>query len=139
MWSWTQVTIDFEQSHLVFPTITGIILGLLGLAILIRDRKRIAGAPAYWRKTFAEMDRIRFFGTLVLVLMYFGLMLPIGSIWPNTGLGFLICSIPFVFAVGVLYLHERRFQTIWPIAVLALVAAPLAWWLFSYVFFLTLP
>ena len=139
MGSWTQVTIDFEESHRVFPTIVGTILVLLGLAILIRDRKRIANAPTYWRRTFADMDRPRFFGTLVLTLAYFGLMVPVGNIWPNTGLGFLICSIPFVFAIGVLYLHERTFSTIWPIAVLALISAPLAWWLFSYVFFLTLP
>ena len=139
MGSWTQVTINFEQSHLVFPTIIGTIVVSLGLAILVRDRKAIAQAPAFWRRTFHSMDRVRFFGTLGLTLAYFGLMVPIGDIWPNTGLGFLLCSVLFVFAVGALYLHDRSWRSMAPVAVLAVTAPPFAWWLFSYVFFLTLP
>lgn len=135
----TQVTIDFETSHLIFPTIIGGVLALLFLTIVIRDRARIAGSGAYWRETFAGMDRVRFFGTLVLTLIYFGLMMPVGNIWPNTGIGFLICSVPYVFAVGVLYLHKRGLRDTTPIAIMSVVAPPLAWWLFSYVFFLTLP
>lgn len=137
--TWTQVSINFESSHLIFPTIIGIVLAVLILTILIRDRARIAGSGAYWRETFASMDKVRFFGTLLLTLTYFGLMVPVGNIWPNTGMGFLICSIPYVFAVGVLYLHERGFRNMIPVAFMSLVAPPLAWWIFSYVFFLTLP
>ena len=44
----TDVTIDFERSHLIFPTIIACVLAVLGLAILVRDRHRIAGAGAYW-------------------------------------------------------------------------------------------
>ncbi|MBF9036760.1 tripartite tricarboxylate transporter [Rhodobacterales bacterium HKCCE2091] len=139
MGSLTQVTIDFDTSHLVFPIIIGTVLGLLGLAILIRDRASIAAAPGYWRHIWQEMDKVRFFGTIVLTLAYFGAMVPVGNIWPNTGMGFLICSVPYVFAVGVLYLHDRRPRNLWPIALLAVIAPPLSWWLFSYVFFLALP
>lgn len=139
MASLLEVTIAFETSHLVFPIIIAVVLALLGIAILIRDRAVIAHAPAAWRDTFRKMDRLRFFGTLGLTLVYFGLMVPVGNIWPNTGMGFLICSVPYVFAVGVLYLHERRLRDIVPVAMLAAIAPPVAWWLFYYVFYLTLP
>ena len=135
----TEVTIDFERSHLVFPTIIAVVLGLLGLAILIRDRRRIAGSGAYWRTTFAKMDRMRFFGTLGLTLAYFSLMVPVGDIWPNTGMGFLICSIPFVFLSGLLFMHDRTLRQIAPLAIVSVVAPTFVWWLFTYPFFLTLP
>ena len=137
--AWTQVTINFETSHLIFPTIIGVVLALLFLTIVIRDRTRIAGSGAYWREVFANMDKARVFGTLVLTVVYFGLMVPVGDIWPNTGMGFLICSVPYVFAVGVLYLLERGPRAMIPVAIMAVVAPLLAWWLFSYIFFLTLP
>jgi len=131
MSSWTAVSIDFEQSHLVFPTIIAIIVALLGLAILIRDRRQILQARKSWAALFGSMDKIRFVGTLALTLIYFGLMVPVGSIWPNTGMGFLICSIPYVFCIGVLYLHDRTLKAALPIAVLSATAPPLTWWLFS--------
>lgn len=37
-----QVTIDFDRSHLIFPRLIMVILLLLGVAIVIRDRKAIA-------------------------------------------------------------------------------------------------
>lgn len=135
----TSVTIDFATSHLVFPKIVACILGVLGIAILIRDRKTIAGARAHWSRIFKRMDKFRFFGTLALTLAYFGLMIPIGNIWPNTGMGFLICSIVFVFLAGLLFMHERtKSQTI-PVAFVAVVCPTFVWWLFTYPLFLTLP
>ncbi len=134
-----QVTIDFDRSHLIFPTVIAVVLGLLGLTILIRDRHRIAAAGGAWSRTFAQMDRTRFFGTLALVLGYFGLMIPVGNIWPNTGMGFLLCSIPFVFLTGLLYMHEHGAKQVIPLAVIALVIPTFVWWLFTYPFFLTLP
>lgn len=137
--SLTSITIDFERSHLVFPRIVGVVLFVLLVAILIRDRRRIAGAGAYWRDVMAEMDKVRFFGTLGLTLLYFSLMVPVGNIWPNTGRGFLFCSMPFVMAIGLLYMHERTVRKAVPLAVVAVVGPAFVWWLFTYPFFLTLP
>lgn len=131
--------VDFDTSHLVFPTIVSIVLGLLGLAIVIRDRKAIMQSGAFWVKTFRFIDKSRFFGTLALTVIYFTLMVPIGDIWPNTGYGFLICSIPFVFFTGLLYMHKYRKRDVIIMAVIAAVAPTLVWWLFSNVFYLTLP
>lgn len=135
----TQVTIDFERSHLLFPIIITIILVLLGLAILIRDRARIAGSGAYWQETIANLDKLRFFGTIALTLVYFLLMVPIGRIWPNTGMGFLICSIPYVFLTGLLFMHERTLRKIIPVVLTAVIAPTFVWWLFTHPFFLSLP
>ena len=135
----TSVTIDFETSHLVFPTLIGIVLVILGLAILVTRRHEIAGAGAYWRDMLGRMDKVRFLGTVALTIGYFLLMVPVGNIWPNTGLGFLLCSVPYVFLTGFLFLHERGPRQIVPVLVTALVAPTLVWWLFTDLFFLTLP
>ena len=135
----THVKINFETSHLVFPTIIACILALLGLAILITRRKAILASGTYWRGIVANMDKPRFLGTIVLTLVYFSLMEPVGNFWPNTGLGFLICSIPFVFLTGLLFLHDRRGRALLPLAVTALVAPAIVWWVFADLFFLTLP
>lgn len=135
----TRVTIDFETSHLVFPILIAIVLALLGLAILIRDRARLAGAGGRWRETFAAMDKVRVLGALVLTLLYFSLMVPVGRIWPNTGMGFLLCSIPYILLTGLLFMHERGLRQVLPLAATALVAPIFVWWLFTYPFFLTLP
>jgi Tripartite tricarboxylate transporter TctB family len=139
MEDFTRVTVNFETSHLIFPTLVAVILTILGVAILITNRRQIAGAGTYWSDVLSSMDRIRFFGTIVLTVVYFSLMVPVGDIWPNTGLGFLICSIPYVFLTGVLFLHHRSPRDLLPVAVMAVVAPTLVWWLFTDLFFLTLP
>lgn len=139
MFEFTKVTIDFETSHLLFPTIIACILAVLGLAILIRDRKRIATSRNHWSVIFSKMDKKRFFGTLILTVLYFSLMVPIGDIWPNTGYGFLICSIPFMFLAGLLFLHDFTLRTILPVLITAFVAPTVVWWLFTDLFFLSLP
>jgi len=135
----TKVTIDFETSHLLFPTLIACVLGFLGLLILIRERRSLAGSGAYWAEIFSKMDKLRFFGTIVLTLVYFSLMVPVGDIWPNTGLGFLLCSIPFVLLSGLLFLHEHGLKPVATVAAAAIVIPTLVWWLFTEVFFLTLP
>lgn len=139
MGSLTQVTIDFQSSHLVFPILIGCILAALGLAILITKRGRIAETGTYWRLALGDMDKPRFFGALGLTVLYFSLMVPIGDFWPNTGLGFLICSVPYVFATGVLFMHERTLKQMGVMLFIAVCAPALVWWLFTEIFFLTLP
>ncbi|MGV2114377.1 tripartite tricarboxylate transporter TctB family protein [Agrobacterium salinitolerans] len=135
----TRVKVDFATSHLIFPTVIGAILALLAVAILFTEYRNILASGPMWRQTLAKMDKLRFFGTLVLTIVYFSLMVPVGDIWPNTGLGFLICSVPFILAIGLLYMHERRVRDIIPLAIVAIVAPVSIWWLFNDVFFLTLP
>ena len=135
----TKVTVDFDTSHLLFPTLVACVIGLLGLAIVIRERHAILASGTYWKGVLSKIDKQRFFGTLVLTLVYFSLMIPVGNIWPNTGMGFLICSIPFVFLSGLLFMHDRSVRQSILLAVVAVVAPTFVWWLFTYPFFLTLP
>jgi hypothetical protein len=135
----TRIKVDFATSHLVFPILIGIVLLVLGAAILITQRRELLGAGAMWRETFAGMDKPRFFGTLGLTIAYFSLMVPVGEIWPNTGMGFLLCSVPFVALSGILFLHERTMAQMVPIFIVALIGPVLVWWLFSDIFYLTLP
>ena len=134
-----RVSVDFDTSHLVFPILIGGVLVLLALAIVIRERRALAGSGAMWRTTFAAMDKPRFLGALALTIVYFLVMVPVGQIWPNRGFGFLICSIPYFAAVGLLFMHDRTWRSVLPLLVVAAIAPPLIWWLFSEVFFLTLP
>lgn len=133
------VSVNFETSHLLFPMLIGVILMLLGAAIVVTRRGAIANSGAMWSRCFAQMDKPRFFGTLALTVIYFLLMVPVGDRWPNTGLGFLICSIPFVAGIGILYMHERNARSLIPVLIVAVAAPTLVWWLFTYVFALTLP
>lgn len=135
----TKVTIDFSTSHLLFPKIIASVLVILGLMILVRERKGILASGSHWAHIFSKMDKIRFFGTIALTLTYFSLMVPVGDIWPNTGMGFLLCSIPFVFLSGLLFLHDATPRSVATIAAVALIIPTLVWWLFTEVFFLTLP
>lgn len=139
MGDFPHITIDFEKSHLVFPAIIAICLALMAFAILIRDRKAIANTGPYWRAIWQSMDKPRFIGTLGLTLLYFTLMEPVGRIWPNTGMGFLLCSIPFVGLSGLLFAQDRSFKSAVPILLVAGFAPLLVWWLFTHPFFLTLP
>jgi hypothetical protein len=135
----TRVKVDFATSHLIFPTLIGIVLLILGVAILITRRREIVSAGAVWRETFARMDKFRFFGTLALTVVYFMLMVPVGDIWPNTGMGFLLCSVPFVALTGILFAHDRSLPKLVPMLVVAVVSPVVTWWLLSEIFFLTLP
>lgn len=135
----TRIQIDFATSHLIFPMLVGAVLVVLGLAILVTQRQSVLGSGTMWRNTFANMDKLRFFGTLALTIAYFSVMVPVGDIWPNTGMGFLLCSIPFLMLSGLLFMHERSPRNVLPLAVVAVVMPLLVWWLFSEIFFLTLP
>jgi len=139
MGEWTRVEIDFATSHLIFPTLIGIVLLVLGAAILFTQRRDVLASGAMWREAFARMDKPRFFGALILTVLYFSLMVPVGDIWPNTGMGFLLCSIPFVALTGLLFMHDRTPLKAIPVIIIAVLGPLLVWWLFSDVFYLTLP
>lgn len=135
----TRVKVDFATSHLIFPTLIGLVLLALGVAILITRRREVLASATLWRETLAGMDKPRFFGTLALTVLYFSAMVPVGEFWPNTGMGFLLCSIPFVALTGILFMHGRTGRAIVPVLITALAGPLLVWWLFSDIFFLTLP
>lgn len=138
-----EVSIDFDQSHLFFPRLVlGLLAGMLVLLALVYRRRlaeivRTRGAGLSFFE--ANADKFRLFSTLVLVVVYFLAMDYVGGLFPNTGLGFLLCSIAFIFALSLVYVHEISRRTLVIIGCNALIAPLTAWIVLGKLFEITLP
>ncbi|WP_136068742.1 tripartite tricarboxylate transporter TctB family protein [Modicisalibacter radicis] len=138
-----EVSIAFEESHLFFPRIVSwVLVGLLAI-ILLSKSNRIAPALRRAGQAVTQgsdgFDRKRFFGTILLIIVYFYMMAVVGDIFPNTGFGFLFVSIPFIFLLSMLYVEHKTRKNILVIAVTAVIAPTLAWYVLSQLFRITLP
>lgn len=137
------VTIEFDQSHLFFPRIvTWTLLIMLGIIIIKEHKSIIPGLKKAGSAVFSrggEFDRFRFFGTLALMISYFYLMDVVGSLFPNTGYGFLLMSVPFIFLLSLLFVDNKSRRNVVIIAANAIVAPVLAWYILSQLFNITLP
>ncbi|MDW5377559.1 tripartite tricarboxylate transporter TctB family protein [Halomonas sp. HP20-15] len=137
------VNIAFDQSHLFFPRlVTYVLLGLLAIILISKSKKiypalRQAGRAVLYAEN--GFDRLRFFGTLVLIIAYFYMMSVVGDVFPNTGYGFLFVSIPFIFLLATLYVEIKSRRNMLIIAINAVVAPVLAWYVLSQLFRITLP
>ncbi len=138
-----KIHLTFDKSHLFFPTIVEWLLGFLLLAIAIVHGPELI---AQWRSgAFRsrlanwEVDKRRLFGCLAMTLVYFAAMEPVGLIYPNGGVGFLLTSIVYGFALSWLFgrdLDRRK----WILIGSSSVLTPLVvWFVFSTVFKITLP
>lgn len=141
--SFLEVTIPFEESHLFFPRIITVILLVLLAAILVSRRNRMLPCLRHAGQVLASsgsgFDRMRFFGTLILTAAYFYLMSVVGDLFPNTGYGFMIVSIPYIFLLSVLYVDNRSRRNLVIIGLNAVIAPALAWYIFAQLFRITLP
>ncbi|WP_447042790.1 tripartite tricarboxylate transporter TctB family protein [Vreelandella sp. H-I2] len=137
------VSIDFETSHLFFPTIIHWIMAILFALILVMKVMPFMAAVKRGERTMPIIgearDSFRFFGTLVLIAAYFYFMAVVGDMFPYTGYGFLIVSIAFVFLMSLLYLHDWTKKAITIVIVNAIVAPSLAWFVLAKLFTITLP
>jgi hypothetical protein len=85
-------------------------------------------------------DKIKLYGSIASVGIYFFLMDYLGSFFPNQGLGFLITSIPFMFTMSFLLVGKDNFKNHRTSIVISSIATPLlSWILFAKIFFITLP
>lgn len=82
---------------------------------------------------------IRLPGTLVLTVAYFLLMDYVGAFFPNMGFGFLFVSIPFIFCLSMLYVHDLDRKKLIAIVLNAIIAPSVAWLLLAKLFNITLP
>lgn len=149
------VKIDFEQSHLFFPQIIHWILLILAGMILIRyvpacynrykqanralETKGKADDPTSTKTPKGSIDWLRLGGTLVLTVVYFTLMDSVGTFFPNMGLGFLLMSIPFMFLLSLLYVHNASRRQLITITLSSLISPTVAWYLLAQVFNISLP
>jgi hypothetical protein len=133
-----QVKIDFATSQNVFPHIMEVVLAILLVIVVATRWQRIVAAVSGppWP---IGIDQLRFFGTLVLTIVYFLAMPVVGDQFPNTGLGFYFVSIPYVLAIGLLYVHNWRRRTIIFVVLNAVIAPTFVWFVFSNLFNISLP
>ena len=141
------VKIDFDQSHLFFPHLIHWILLILGLLIIVTHGPKLLRqwrARAAARSTGAASERggfdwVRLLGTIVLTVIYFSLMDTVGEYFPNMGLGFLLMSMPFMFLLSVLYVHDASRRQYVTITLSSILSPTVAWYLLAQVFNITLP
>lgn len=139
-----KVQIDFNQSHLLFPSlIQWLLLLLLGLIAIVHGPQQLAKARA--ARAAAEpaarkpVDWKRLGGFLALTVVWFVAMEPLGRLLPNTGIGFLLSSMPYGVALSRLFVHDIDRRK-WLLIGASSVLTPLfVWAIFAYVFKITLP
>ncbi len=143
-----------STSHWIFPPIIMWILGILLVIIAIQRvlKCKKSGKPFFNFKNYhffvANWDKVRFLGTLLLMVTYFPAM---------NLIGFLPASIIFIFLFNVLFVGLEQLKSI-PIAfktkqfwsnhdfrsllislIIAVVSSTLIWFMFGQVFKITLP
>ncbi|SDX85854.1 Tripartite tricarboxylate transporter TctB family protein [Aidingimonas halophila] len=138
-----EITIPFDQSHLFFPRIITWLLGGLFVLVLMKYARPIMSKYRSGGMTelldLEEFHKFKFFGTIVLVALYFIMMDVVGSWFPNMGFGFLFVSMPFIFLMGMMYVHEITKATVTKIVIVSLVSPLLAWFVLARLFDITLP
>ena len=141
--SFFQVAIDFDKSHMFFPTIViYFLLFLLALIFIIYGIpkiKRLRNGEEKLRFSAAHVDKLRFFGTIALTIVYFMMMNFVGQFFPNTGLGFLFVSMPFIFLLSLLYSHSMVKAKFIIIVLNAVLAPSIAWYVLAQMFNISLP
>lgn len=139
--SLNSVSIDFDQSHLFFPRIIIALVLILGLVIVVTQFRPVMRAIRSGRYQFfvKNADFFRLIATLALIPAYFWLMDFIGMVLPNMGLGFLLASIPFVFAMSMLYCHEKTRRNVIIITANALIAPTFVWVVLYHFFLVSMP
>jgi hypothetical protein len=138
-----KIHLEFEQSHLFFPRIVEWTLFGLLLAIAVVHGPELL---AQWRSGGArgrigqwQVDKKRLFGCLALTAIYFTVMEPVGKLYPNSGIGFLLSSIVYGFLLSWLFVRDISRRKVTLMALSSVCTPFLVWLVFSHVFKITLP
>ncbi|WP_372661391.1 tripartite tricarboxylate transporter TctB family protein [Hydrogenophaga sp.] len=138
-----KVHIDFDQSHLFFPSIVEGALLLLLLAIAVVHGPELLaqwrGGALGRRLSQWQVDTKRLLGCLALTVVYFSAMEPVGRLYPNSGIGFLLTSIVYGFLLSWLFVHGINKRKIFLLSMSSVLTPLLVWLVFSHVFKITLP
>lgn len=130
------IEIVHSQSHLLFPKIIIFIVGLLGLALIIQ---RFLSSRKINRKflnlgefTFFEenIDKIKFFGTIIGLAIFVLLMQTVG---------FIVGSFVGLSILNIIYNGWGNKKTIIKSLIISLIETLVVWYLFSNIFGVTLP
>lgn len=119
-----------------------LLLLIIGFKELIKRIQKGDLKESLKRINFFEenYDKLKLYGSIISVAVYFLLMDFVGRFFPNQGLGFLLTSIPFMLVMSTLLVGKENFKTHRKSIVISSVSTPLlAWILFAKLFFITLP
>ncbi|MDF2821707.1 MAG: conserved rane protein of unknown function [Clostridiales bacterium] len=131
-----RVKIVYSQSHLVFPKI---IIGILIILAVIMLLQRVMKAKkekkpiiSLKNKRFFEenYDKLKFYGTIVLFILYIIFM---------DIIGFLTASIIFVTLFNLLYAATKERKSVIVSIIVSVVTSVILWFIFGFVFNVTLP
>lgn len=131
-----KIKIVHSQSHLVFPRIIiGVLIFLLLVIVLqsvIKAKKENKPFINLKNKKFfgENYDKLKFYGTLILFVLYI-LFMDI--------IGFLPSSIIFITLFNVLYAATKEKKSIITSIIISTIASVILWFIFGYVFNVTLP
>lgn len=123
----------YSTSHLFFPKIIITLLVVLGIIIVLpklfsalRSGKRLS-VPHFFVEGY---DKLKFWGTLVLMILY---------VLALQRFGFLPASLVFVFLFNVLFCGTLQFKSLLISAVISVTASLFVWYVFGVLFNITLP
>ncbi|AJQ93897.1 tripartite tricarboxylate transporter TctB family protein [Gynuella sunshinyii] len=137
------VVIEFDQSHLFFPRIIEWLLLIMFLLIMVYQGipylREVRSGTRSLPFVSGPLDLVRFFGTLMLTILYFVMMQVVGDLFPNTGMGFLLTSIPYMFLLSLLYLHQRDRRHLLYVTATSILAPVIVWFILARLFYITLP
>ncbi|MGF1760636.1 tripartite tricarboxylate transporter TctB family protein [Photobacterium sagamiensis] len=136
------VSVDFDTSQWFFPKIVLTLMALLLAVIFILDKDKIISNVKTLLK-FKESNKntniTKIVLSVVLLIVYFLSMEWLGELFPNTGYGFLIASIPFMFVLSLFYLPKVEKNEIIAVSINSIMSPVIAWYTLGVVFGITLP
>lgn len=130
------VKIVYSQSHMIVPKIIFVILIILAVIILLQSimeaKKQNRSFMNFKSKKFFidNFDKMKLFGTVALLILYIlGMNL----------LGFIVSSIIFISLFNILYTGKKDKKSIAVSIGISIVETLLIWFIFGYIFNITLP
>lgn len=131
-----KVKIVYSQSHTVFPKIIFVILIIFAVILLIQSLMKAKKENRSFldfkgKKFFIEKyDKLKFYGTIVLLILY---------ILSLNLLGFLPASIIFISLFNIMYAGKKEPKSIAISIGISIIESLLIWFIFGYLFEVTLP
>lgn len=131
-----KIPIVYSTSHEVFPRIVLVILVILAIIIflqyLLKTRKEKSKLFSFKGKHFFEKDydKVKLFGSAILLLLYIVIMKP---------LGFIFASILIMSLFNILYSARFGKKDIGISIGISVIETMTVWFIFGYLFEITLP
>ncbi len=128
------VELKFSEYHTIFPNIMLTILIFLAVLMLflnvIRRIKERRLREFHFQFFVDNYDKLKFFGTLVLIIAYAFVL---------ESIGFLLATILFMFLISLLFIGDIKKKSIFVSLTNSLSTSLIIWYLFGQLFDITLP